>query len=177
MRNFLAKLIATWFYTGLIPPIILKGMAGTYGTFFSLPLCYFIISINDTTVRAVTFIMTILLITVAGTWSVKRAEIILGPRTDWKGKTKTHDQNQIVIDETYGLLITCTPLILSDTVHHIFWSLGLAFCLFRLFDIIKVPPTNWFDNIKTPFGVMLDDLMAGIYAALCLALCLIFFRL
>jgi phosphatidylglycerophosphatase A len=46
-----------------------------------------------------------------------------------------------------------------------------AFALFRLFDILKPPPARFFDQrIKNGFGVMMDDLAAAAYAALCLAL-------
>jgi len=52
------------------------------------------------------------------------------------------------------------------------WSWHLAaFLLFRLFDIVKLPPANWFDkNLKNGFGVMADDLCAAFHTLLVLAL-------
>lgn len=46
----------------------------------------------------------------------------------------------------------------------------LAFALFRFFDIVKPPPVSHFDRIKSGFGVMTDDVIAALYAVLCLAL-------
>jgi phosphatidylglycerophosphatase A len=49
-----------------------------------------------------------------------------------------------------------------------------AFALFRFFDIIKPWPISWADKISTPFGVMLDDVLAGILSAICLSIILFF---
>ena len=46
-------------------------------------------------------------------------------------------------------------------------------CWFRIFDIIKPPPANWFDReMKNGLGVTLYDIMAGVYAAIALRICL-----
>jgi len=54
------------------------------------------------------------------------------------------------------------------------WIPVLAgFLLFRFFDIVKPQPARWFDrNLKNGYGVVLDDIMAGIYACLALHLVL-----
>jgi phosphatidylglycerophosphatase A len=54
------------------------------------------------------------------------------------------------------------------------WTVALlGFLFFRLFDIVKPPPANWFDRrLKNGYGVVLDDVVAGIYAALALRLTL-----
>lgn len=77
------------------------------------------------------------------------------------------DDGRIVIDELAGYLIT--TLFLPFT-----WGTALlAFILFRIFDILKPPPANWFDReMKNGIGVTLDDVMAGIYAAIVLRICL-----
>ncbi|MDC0983051.1 phosphatidylglycerophosphatase A, partial [Amylibacter sp.] len=49
-----------------------------------------------------------------------------------------------------------------------------SFILFRFFDILKPWPINWADRISTPFGVMLDDILAGIFSAICLSIILFF---
>jgi phosphatidylglycerophosphatase A len=46
----------------------------------------------------------------------------------------------------------------------------LAFALFRFFDIVKIPPATFFDKMKNARGVMFDDFVAGIYAAVVLLL-------
>jgi len=174
IKNKIALLIATWFYSGLIPPVILKGMAGTYGSFFSIPLCYLLLITEQKIGLSYGFVT--ILIFLLGLWCVSKAEISLGPRTDWKNKTKSRDQNQIVIDETFGVLITCYPLTLIN--FNSYWLvLGIAFVLFRFFDIVKVPPTKYFDNMKNAFGVMFDDFVAGIYSAIMLTILVLVLKL
>lgn len=149
-------------------------MAGTYGSFFSIPLVWGALWLSDN-VSPWCYSIVILIIYYVGLWSVPLAEIALGPRTDWHGKTKDRDQNQIVIDETLGMLVTCWGLSLT---HQSIWLvLFLGFLLFRFFDIVKVPPTKWFDQRKTANGVMLDDVMAGIYALICLRIIIYIFHL
>ena len=99
-------------------------------------------------------------------YTVRKAEDALGPQTDWKGRTKTRDQNQIVIDEVLGMLFACMPILFvahPSVIHY-----ASAFILFRFFDIVKIPPIKYFDGIKNVFGVMFDDVGAGAYAAVVL---------
>ncbi|MDY0213654.1 MAG: phosphatidylglycerophosphatase A [Desulfuromonadaceae bacterium] len=81
------------------------------------------------------------------------------------------DDGRIVIDELVGYLTTVLLLPFS-------WNTALlAFILFRFFDIVKVFPANWFDTkVKNGYGVVLDDVVAGIYAAIVLRLYLHFFQ-
>ena len=73
------------------------------------------------------------------------------------------DPGCIVIDEIVGMLITLT----LAPAHPAAWL--LAFILFRLFDILKPFPVSWLDrHIHGGMGIMLDDVMAGIYALVCL---------
>jgi phosphatidylglycerophosphatase A len=70
------------------------------------------------------------------------------------------DDGRIVIDELVGYLATVAFLPFSWT------AAVLGFFLFRIFDIVKVPPANWLDrHLKNGFGVVLDDVVAGIYGA------------
>lgn len=82
------------------------------------------------------------------------------------------DDGRIVIDELVGYLVTVAFLPWS-------WSAAiLGFFWFRLFDIVKPPPADWFDkNLKHGVGVVLDDVAAGIYAAIALRLTLWLFNL
>lgn len=178
-------LIGTWFYTGLIPPLrlpfgipSLKGMAGTYGSFFSIPLVWITLWLSNVFSAPQLYYLVLLLIYLIGWWSVPTNQIILGKQIDWKGKIKDRDQNQIVIDEVLGMLVTFSFLSLD---HRSVWSIllilliGLIF--FRLFDIVKVWPTKYFDKQKTAHGVMLDDVMAGMYSLICLQLTISIFHL
>ncbi len=78
-----------------------------------------------------------------------------------------HDQGYIVIDEVVGqwLAIAIPLQVLSGWLPDL-WAFGLGFALFRLFDIIKPPPVCWADDgLPGGWGVMLDDVLAGLLAA------------
>lgn len=78
------------------------------------------------------------------------------------------DPGVIVWDEFVGQWIALAPLL--GLAHDVRW-IGAAFVLFRLFDIWKPWPVSWADRtIKGGLGVMLDDAMAGAYAAIVLAM-------
>ncbi len=73
------------------------------------------------------------------------------------------DHGSIVWDEIVAMM-----LVLTTTPMHVMWW-GVAFVLFRLFDIWKPAPIRQCDAaIKGGFGVMLDDLLAAIYTIICL---------
>lgn len=82
------------------------------------------------------------------------------------------DPPEVVIDEVVGMLITLWPLSLGlwmrGTDPWVFpwpgWVLG--FVLFRFFDILKPPPIGRVERIGGAWGVMLDDVVAGLFAAL-----------
>ncbi|MDO3377434.1 phosphatidylglycerophosphatase A family protein [Geoalkalibacter halelectricus] len=79
------------------------------------------------------------------------------------------DDRRIVIDELVGYLVTVALVPFS-------WTTALlGFVFFRLFDILKVWPASWFDRrMKNGVGVVLDDVVAGLYGAAALHLCLAF---
>jgi phosphatidylglycerophosphatase A len=75
------------------------------------------------------------------------------------------DAGPIVIDEILGMFIALT---LAPN-HPVAWILG--FILFRIFDITKPFPVSWFDQrVHGGIGIMMDDVVAGIYALICLQL-------
>ncbi len=80
------------------------------------------------------------------------------------------DDGRIVIDELAGYLVTVAFLPFS-------WGTALlAFFWFRLFDILKPPPIGHIDrNFKNGVGVTFDDVLAGVYAAITVRLCLALF--
>ncbi|WP_269915139.1 phosphatidylglycerophosphatase A family protein [Acinetobacter sp. HY1485] len=78
-----------------------------------------------------------------------------------------HDDGRIVWDEFAGQSITLLPLIYFNLID-IKWSL-IAFVLFRIFDVWKPWPIRVADQkVAGGFGIMLDDLIAGAWAALCI---------
>ena len=85
-------------------------------------------------------------------------------------KYTKHDPSIIIIDEVVGQLLTFS-LVANQLIGnlHAWWAYIIGFFLFRLFDIIKPQPAKWADEkVLNAWGVMLDDVFAGIYAALCL---------
>ena len=85
------------------------------------------------------------------------------------------DPSEVVIDEVAGQWIALWPLSLglwtADVAPHLFpWPGWVgAFVMFRLFDIWKPGPVGWADRKHTPLGVMLDDVIAGVFAAAAVA--------
>jgi phosphatidylglycerophosphatase A len=77
------------------------------------------------------------------------------------------DSGKIVIDEVVGYLVTMTAVPVS-------WKgVVLGFILFRFFDITKIPPARFFDRrVKNGYGVVMDDVIAGLYSCILLHLIL-----
>jgi phosphatidylglycerophosphatase A len=81
-----------------------------------------------------------------------------------------NDPGVIVWDEFVGQWISLLPLLIWPG--HWIWIVG-GFLLFRVFDVWKPWPCSWADRtVKGGFGVMLDDVLAGIYAAIVLGILL-----
>jgi phosphatidylglycerophosphatase A len=93
-------------------------------------------------------VLFLLLTVVVGTWAAHRAERVLG------GK----DPGAIVIDEVAGMTLSVVAFPLTPEV----LAAGLA--LFRVFDVWKPPPARESQRITGGVGVMIDDLVAGLYA-------------
>jgi phosphatidylglycerophosphatase A len=89
-------------------------------------------------------------IVVAGAWSARLTEQALG----------VEDPGPVVIDEVVGMLVSL--LFLPGT-----WQVILAaFIAFRVFDIVKPWPAGRLEHVPGGWGVMADDVMAGVYANL-----------
>lgn len=68
------------------------------------------------------------------------------------------DPQEVVIDEVMGMAVTLAFLPLN------FKTVGLGFLLFRLFDVTKPFPVRRFEKLPGGWGIVMDDVMAGIYA-------------
>ncbi|EFL49835.1 phosphatidylglycerophosphatase A [Solidesulfovibrio fructosivorans JJ]] len=76
------------------------------------------------------------------------------------------DPSHVVIDELIGQWVTFLPFASLPTL-----ELAAGFLLFRAFDILKPPPVRASENwLPAGYGVMIDDVLAGIYACICLAI-------
>lgn len=142
MKN---KLVANWFSTvfkvGYLPLA-----PGTWGSLAALTVWFLIIEPTST----ITFTVLIVIIFTLGVYASSITERYLNK----------NDPSVIVIDEWVGQWIALLFLPKS-----LLWGL-VAFALFRLFDIWKPYPINSLDKIANGWGIMLDDVLAGIYALL-----------
>ena len=95
-------------------------------------------------------------VTLVGTWAAARVENLDGAK----------DPHKVVIDEVAGQLIALVAVPLQAEN---WWTIVLAFILFRFFDIVKPYPARNFEKFHGGLGIMADDVVAGIYAAICVA--------
>jgi len=136
-----AQLLATGFGLGLLPVA-----PGTWASAAALPMGWLIFA-------------------VAGWWGLAAAAVAVTFAGTWASdvsvrKTGVDDPGPVVIDEIAGqwlVLLAAAP----EPVQY-----GIAFVLFRVFDIAKPWPVSWADrDLKGGLGVMLDDVLAAGYAA------------
>ena len=142
----LKYIIATGFGTGYSP-----FASGTVGSLAAL-LVYIVIPLDDyiwLTISVITFII--------GIWASGTVE-----------KEKGKDPGIVVIDEFVGQWIAL--LFLPKT----FWIFIAAFLLFRILDIIKPFPAADLEEMEGGIGIMLDDIIAGVYTNMAIHLTLIF---
>jgi len=136
--------LSTWFGCGLI-----KKAPGTWGTLGSIPFAVAIWSTGGWQL----LLLAVVIISSIGYWAADRFEKATG----------THDAGSVVIDEVAGMWLTLVVSSFSIT------SVIIGFALFRFFDILKPWPISWCDKeLSGAKGVMADDIVAGIFAAICL---------
>jgi phosphatidylglycerophosphatase A len=111
-------------------------------------------------------LIAITLITLTGIWAATRAEQIFQKK----------DPGKVVIDEVAGQLIALLPLPLARVALWP-WLILAAFLLFRAFDIIKPFPVRRLESLKSGLGIVADDLGAGAYAAVLVAVLVLLSRL
>ena len=100
-------------------------------------------------------LLFIVLIVVLGVWAASRTERLLGLK----------DPGKVVVDEVAGQMISLMPLPFLADGPWLVWVI-VSFNLFRLFDIFKPYPAHRFEALPGGFGIMADDLVAGIYGAI-----------
>ena len=151
MSNKAAVIIATGLGSGYSP--VAPGTAGSVvGLAVALP---FALWGGTATLGGAWYAAVTLVLFAAGVWAAGRAEVIFGQK----------DCGKIVIDEIAGMLITLYLL----PATWVYFTLG--FFLFRIMDILKPFPARRIDQrMGGGLGVMMDDVVAGIYANLCLQL-------
>lgn len=136
-----AILIATGFGSGYLPKA-----PGTWGSLLAALLAWPLAGAGG----APALIVAAILATVAGLWAVRI----------YVDRTGESDPGPVVVDEFAGQWIALAVCPLDP----VWWLAG--FLVFRVIDIAKPFPAGWIDrNVKGPLGVMLDDLVAGVYSA------------
>ena len=145
-QDRVAELVTTFFYAGYFP-------AGP-GTFTSAVgvLIYFGLYRHPGI-----YVLVTVLVTIAGLATSSRMERMVGKK----------DPGCIVIDEVAGIMIA---LFLLPPVPSVLWT---AFFLFRAFDMFKIYPVNKYEHLPGGVGVMLDDIVAGLYTCLVMHLAIL----
>lgn len=142
IRTKAAYVLGTWFGCGKVP--LAPGTAGTLG---AIPL-YLLLRPHGLW----TIALAALLATIVGVWA---AHVVVDD-------TKQGDPQIVVIDEVAGVLITLLVAPFS------FAGILAAFVLFRIFDQLKPWPARAAENWSRGWGVMMDDVFAGVWGALVL---------
>ena len=137
-------LLATVFGIGRLKPA-----PGTWGSLAALPLPLLAPESFDPLYLLIAAVISFII----GCWAANRYQDLTG----------THDASEVVIDEVCGQWIALSLVALTPV------SILAGFVLFRLFDILKPWPIRLADRkVGGGFGVMLDDVLAGLAAAICL---------
>ncbi|MFX6794746.1 phosphatidylglycerophosphatase A, partial [Acinetobacter baumannii] len=124
---------------------------GTFGSAFALLFVPIWLSLGFTLSLIAILIMSVVGIYICG----QTAKVI-----------NVHDDGRIVWDEFAGQSITFLPLLYLQQINWIWVITG--FILFRIFDVWKPWPIRVIDRqVHGGFGIMLDDIIAGVWAALC----------
>jgi phosphatidylglycerophosphatase A len=157
---FLSRFIATGFFSGYIP-----WASGTFGTAVGV-LIYFIPGVESPAI----LLSLVVIITVVGAITAAQVARVEGhkltktaelAKEKFQGGEHTEpDPSIVVIDEIAGMLVSL--LFLPKT-----WLVILiAFFAFRFFDIVKPYPARQLERVPNGWGIMLDDVVAGVYANL-----------
>jgi phosphatidylglycerophosphatase A len=157
--DLIAVFIATGFGAGFIP-----FGPGTWGSIVGLLIAYGLIAAFGSEAMLLQNILIAagLVSAALGVWASDRAEKIFDHK----------DASQIVVDEVFGQIISfifIAPHLTGMGANWRWWMIA-GFALFRAFDIFKPYPINRLQGLPGGLGVMMDDALAGVYAAVALSL-------
>jgi phosphatidylglycerophosphatase A len=164
--NYLALTLATWGvgYAPLAP--------GTFGSAVGVAIYLLVCAATNPLIASamargwnpemlvslrLTFMLVLAtILTTVGVWAATRTEKLLGRK----------DPGIVVVDEVAGQFIT----FLFVPVNAAWWMIAIGFVLFRLFDIWKPYPIRRLEMLESGLGIMADDVLAGVYAAILMSL-------
>ena len=138
--SFVSNLFVTFFYIGRFP-----FASGTLGSLVGVVLWYYLISIN--------LVFLILFFILYFIMSFILTNIYLK-------RSNKDDPSEVICDEIIGQLIPLSIISIADDTYLIL----IAFISFRIFDIFKFYPANKAEELPGASGVILDDVIAGIYS-------------
>jgi phosphatidylglycerophosphatase A len=147
-RPAVAIVVATWFGCGYAPVA-----PGTAGSIAAVALAYLMHAVYGA--GQVQFLIASIVLLAPAIWAADRLAASMSKR----------DPGVVVVDEVVGQWIA-----LAGATQLNWKSWWLAFLLFRAMDILKPPPARQFEALHGGLGIVADDVMAGIYAALVLYL-------
>ena len=152
----LVRLIVTFFYIGYV-----KIAPGSIASLVTTLIFYFFAKHLISSL----FIIIILITSILAFFAV----------SIYAYEMSEKDRSEIVIDEVIGQSIALLPLLLFEQTNppQLFMCV-ISLLFFRFFDIIKPYPINKFDRMNNTFGVIFDDILAGIFSALLLIFALSF---
>ncbi len=154
--NKISQIFSTLFFIGYV-----KWAPGTVGSFFSLITIIFLHNIVNKNEFIILFICILLMATVC----IKI----------YSKSVNNHDAKEIIIDEFLGVYLIIIFSYDFKIFNNELVKILLIFLFFRIFDILKPFPANWIDkNMRNSFGIILDDIVAGIYTIIILALINVF---
>jgi len=133
---------------------------GTWGSLVGVGLFLLLVRVTPPNAFVAVVLVAIVAFTGAGTWAATRTEQLSGRK----------DPGKVVVDEVAGQLIALFPLTLFTRWSS--WAVIVSFILFRFFDIVKPYPANRLQELNGGAGVMLDDLVAGVYGAVIVSILL-----
>ena len=152
----ISQIFSTLFFIGYV-----KWAPGTVSSLFSLIIITFLHNIVNKNEFIIIFISVLLVATI----SIKV----------YSKSVNKHDAKEIVIDEFLGIYLIIIFSYDFEILNNEFIKILLIFLFFRIFDILKPFPANWIDNnLKNSYGIIIDDIIAGIYTIILLALINVF---
>lgn len=150
MRNIFI-IISTFFYSGYFP-----FASGTFATLCFIPFYYFLFK----NMHPLLYLIFTIFLYFSGVWSSNYASAIFEKK----------DPKEVVIDEVVGFLITM--LFIPFTLKRMI----VGFFIARILDIIKPYPARKLESLRAGNGIMIDDVVSGIYGNLLMWL-LIFLKI
>jgi phosphatidylglycerophosphatase A len=169
--SFLTRLVATGFFSGYIP-----WGSGTFGSLVGLLIC-----LPAGLISLPVFPLLVVAVFFLGVYVSGRVALAEGHRLTpsaavakaafQPGSPEHPDPSIVVIDEIVGMWVSLLWLPQS-----VVWFVA-AFLIFRVFDVTKPPPVNQVEHLPGGWGIMLDDVVAGVYTNIVTRLVLFLFTL